>query len=93
MPQVKSVEAKVRRLEGFAIRILTEDGADVRSDRQLSAQFDGYTNKAPGTLTVAGWRRNRFAPQFPGFDVAICLGNGEDAPGNMLLARVRDTYR
>jgi hypothetical protein len=93
MPQVKSVEAKVRSLEGFDIRILTQDGADVRSDRQLPTQFDGYTNRAPGTMTVAGWRRVRFSPQFPGFYVAVSLGNGEDAPGQMQLATVRDSYK
>ena len=35
MPQVKTVEAKIFSLEGFKVKILTAEGADVRSDKLL----------------------------------------------------------
>lgn len=93
MPQVKTVEAKILSLEGFAVKILNAAGADVRSDKQLPAQFDQHTNRAAGTMTVAGWRRVRFSPQFPGFSAAVVLRNGDPAPGQMRLATVRESYK
>ena len=54
MPQVKTVEAKIFSLEGFKVKILTAEGADVRSDKLLEAQFDQHTNRAAGGMTVAG---------------------------------------
>lgn len=93
MPQVKTVEAKILSLEGFAVKILNAAGADVRSDKQLPAQFNQHTNRAAGTMTVAGWRRVRFSPQFPGFSVVVLLRNGDPAPGQMRLATVRESYK
>ncbi|NQW73577.1 MAG: hypothetical protein HQ453_12685 [Actinobacteria bacterium] len=93
MPQVKTVEAKIVHLEGFTVKILNADGADVRSDRQLPAQFDQHTNRAAGSMTVAGWKRVRFSPQFPGFSVAVLLGNGTRASGGKQLATVRNSYK
>ena len=92
MPQVKTVEAKISKLEGFKVKIVTAEGADVRSDKQLPAQFDGYTNKAAGTTTVAGWKRVRFAPQFPGYGVEVLLEDGTHAQGKTQLKKVRDSY-
>ena len=93
MPQVKTVEAKIFSLEGFKVKILTAEGADVRSDKMLEAQFDQHTNRAAGGMTVAGWKRVRFAPQFVGLTVAVLLYNGTPASGHMQLATVRNSYR
>ena len=92
MPQVKSIEARILSLEGFAVKILNPDGTDVRGDKNMPAQFDRHTNRAAKGMTVAGWRRVRFSPQFPGLSVAVLLGDGTHASGGMQLATVRNSY-
>ena len=93
MPQVRAVEARILNLEGFDVKILNATGTNVRSDKHLPTQFDRHTNRAAGSMTVAGWKRVRFSPQFPGFSVAVLLRNGRSAPGQMQLATVRSSYR
>lgn len=92
MPQVKSIEARIKALEGFSVRVVSETGADVRGDKVLRANYDRHTNQASRTLTVAAWRRLRFDTQFPGYHVEVLLGNGDVAAGGMQLATVRASY-
>lgn len=74
------------------MRILTLDGVDVRGDKQLPAQYDDYSHRAPGGLTVEAWRRVRFRTRFPGYDVKVVNADGSQAHGRTLLRTVRDTY-
>jgi hypothetical protein len=93
MPLVRSIERKIRSVEGFAVRIVTPDGIDVRGDKQLPAQYDDHAHRAAGGMTVEGWRRVRFRTRFPGYDVEVVNADGTAAHGRTLLRTVRATYR
>lgn len=56
------MEARNFSLKGFKVKILNAEGADIRSDKHLPSQFDQHTNRAAGSMTVAGWKRVRFSP-------------------------------
>jgi hypothetical protein len=93
MPQVRSIESRIKSMEGFSVRILTENGADVRSDKVIPAQYDDYVNRASDTMTVASWKRVRFLPKFPGYSVEVQYRDGSTAHGGTQLATVRASYR
>lgn len=92
MPQVKWIEKRIESFEGFVVRFETETGSNVRSDKVIAAQYDGHVNRAPNTMTVEGWIRNRFRPQFPGFSVKVLYADGRAAHGRTQLRTVRATY-
>lgn len=93
MPQVKSIERRIEKLEGFKVRFVTSDGQDVRGDKQLAANYDAHINQAADTMSVSRWRDVRFATQFPGFDCLVLDGEGEPVHGRTLLRTVRGSYR
>lgn len=92
MPQVRTIESKIRKFEGFDVKIMTPDGADVRSDKSLPAHYDEHVNRAADSMTVADWRRIRFSPQFPGYDVEVLQGDGRAAHGRTMLKTLRASY-
>jgi hypothetical protein len=92
VPLVRSIERKIRAVEGFAVRIVTLDGVDVRSDKLLPAQYDDHPHRAAGGMTVEAWRRVRFRTRFPGYEVKVVNADGSEAHGRTLLKTVRATY-
>ncbi|MCA1824616.1 MAG: hypothetical protein LC640_10235 [Frankia sp.] len=92
MPQIRTIERRIRALEGFAVKITTPDGADVRSDKQVPAQYDGLKNRAAASLTVEAWKRSRFRPRFPGYDCEVQMADGTRVHGGTKLQKVRDSY-
>jgi len=95
LTSVGGVERKIRRTEGFRVRILrppdTSRRRDVRSDKQKMPPYH-YTNAADGEWTVRKWKESRFHPTYPGFDVDVLERSGSVAGGLTRLVTVRATY-
>lgn len=91
MAQVKSIENKIRRIEGFEVR-LRWNNRDVRADCGGLPPYPPYERMANDDTTVSAWKRARFAPYYPGYHVDVLDGEGDPCPGNMKLATVRAGY-
>ena len=91
MSTVANVERKIRRVEGFAVRILHLRGADVRGDRTGLPQY-GYHRAADNDFTVEQWKARRFRSSYPGFEVDVIDRRKNSVQGNMKLGTVRETY-
>jgi hypothetical protein len=92
MTSVARVERKIRRVEGFAVRILHLNGADVRGDKAGLPQY-GYHRAAEKDITVNTWKLKRFQPSYPGFRVDVVDARGNSVQGNTKLDTVRASYR
>jgi len=91
MSSVANVERKIKRVEGFRVRILHLTGADVRGDREGLPQY-GYHRAADNDITVETWKETRFRPSFPGFEVDVIDARRKSVQGNTKLETVRATY-
>jgi hypothetical protein len=91
MSSVVNVERKIKRIEGFRVRILHLTGADVRGDREGLPQYS-YHRAADNDFTVETWKETRFRPSFPGFEVDVIDARGKSVQGNTKLETVRATY-
>lgn len=92
MSTVANVERKIRRVEGFEVRILHLRGVDVRGDRRGLPQYN-YQRAADNYITVENWKATRFRPSFPGFQVDVVDARGHSVQGNTKLGTVRESYR
>jgi hypothetical protein len=88
---VKNVEKKIGDVEGFDVVIRHPGGADVKGNRSDMPTYP-YERMAKGSMTVSGWKEQRFGPRYPGFDVDVLDGNGSPVVGNTQLSTVRDAY-
>jgi hypothetical protein len=91
MSAVANVERKIRRIEGFDVRILHLRGADVRGDRTGLPQYS-FRHAAADDFTVEHWKETRFRLSFPGFEVDVLDGRGRSVQGNTKLSTVRASY-
>jgi hypothetical protein len=91
MSAVKNVERKIRRVEGFDVRILHLHGTDVRGDRTGLPQYT-FRHAGADDFTVEHWKETRFRPSFPGFEVDVLDGRGRPVQGNTKLSTVRASY-
>jgi hypothetical protein len=91
MSSIANVERKIRRVEGFRVRILHLSGADVRGDRVGLPQY-AYHRAAENDVTVETWKATRFRSSFPGFEVDVMDRRGNSVQGNTKLYTVRATY-
>lgn len=91
MSAVANVERKIRRIEGFRVRILHLSGADVRGDRAGLPQY-GYHRAAENDITVGTWKTTRFRPSYPGFEVDVLDARRRSVQGNTKLETVRASY-
>jgi hypothetical protein len=91
MSTVANVERKIRRVEGFRVRILHLRGVDVRGDRMGLPQYS-YHRAAENHITVENWKATRFRPSYPGFEVDVLDRRRNSVKGNMKLSTVRETY-
>ena len=91
MSTIANVERKIRRVEGFEVRILHLQGADVRGDRMGMPQYP-FRHAADNDFRVERWKETRFRPSFPGFEIAVLDGRGRAMQGNMKLSTVRSSY-
>ncbi len=92
MSSVAKVERKIRRVEGFGVRILHLTGTDVRGDRAGLPQYS-YHRAAEKDFTVATWKTRRFLPSYPGFKVDVVDARGNSVQGNTKLETVRASYQ
>lgn len=91
MSTVENVERKIRRVEGFGVRILHLHGSDVRGDRAGLPQYD-YHRAADNDITVETWKATRFRTSYPGFEVDVVDRRGHSVQGNTKLGTVRESY-
>lgn len=91
MATVRAVENRIRKVEGFEVRILHPDQRDVRGDRMGMPQYH-YARAMKNSANVRAWKDGRFNLQFPGFLVEVLWSDGRHAHGNVLLGTVRDSY-
>lgn len=91
MSAVANVERKIKRIEGFRVRILHLSGKDVRGDRAGLPQYT-YHRAAENDITVETWKTTRFRPSYPGFGVDVMDARGNSVQGNTKLGTVRDSY-
>lgn len=92
MSSVANVERKIKRIEGFRVRILHLSGADVRGDRAGLPQY-AYHRAAENDITVETWKTTRFRPSYPGFEVDVVDARGNSVQGNTKLDTVRASYQ
>lgn len=92
MSSIANVERKIKRIEGFRVRILHLTGADVRGDREGLPQYS-YHRAAENVITVETWKGLRFRPSYPGFDVDVVDARGNSVQGNTKLGTVRESYQ
>ena len=90
MPKVKNVEKRIWDVEGFAV-VIKSNGRDLRGDRQGLKQYEGE-RASRNNWTVAKWKDNKFAKQYPGLEVDVLDGDGNPVHGRKTLGTVRDTY-
>lgn len=94
MATIERVESQIARVEGFSAVFVTEDRRDLRGDRRgIPGYANRFAKKAPGRMTVEGWKQRRFRTIYPGFDAEVLMANGMPARGNTFLETVRRTYR
>ena len=91
MAKVKNVEKRIWDTEGFDV-VIKQNGKDKRGDAEGIPQYTKYEKMAKNDMTVTEWKKIRFSPIFPGFDVEILDGDGKKVSGNTKLGTVRDTY-
>jgi hypothetical protein len=94
MSNVSGIERKIFTVERFRVVILHGDGRNARGDIQHLPKYR-YTKAKPDRHTVSDWKRRRFYPNYPGYDVDVLHAPGRTAQptqGNTLLRTVRDAY-
>lgn len=92
MIRVDTLERRIRQIEGFNVRVLWPDGADVRSDYVGAKSYRGIRS-ARDSWTVARWIRERFKHSNPQFDVEVLDGNENPVHGRTSLRTVRNLYQ
>lgn len=90
MPTIKTLENRIYQIEGFDVHFM-QSGRNMRGDKTLSANYR-YQNSARGDWTVSEWRAKRFESCFPGYDVAVLDGNGNNVTGQLKLSNLRSSY-
>lgn len=93
MPLVRTVERKIRNVEGFDIKFLHLLGKkrDVRGDRRSMPGYP-FMKALKGSKTVSAWKRQRLLPNYPGFDCEVLGPDGIPISGQTKLTTLRDKY-
>jgi hypothetical protein len=89
---VEAVERRIYLVEGFPVTIRHPDGRDVRGDRTRMPQYRFRRALADGS-NVAAWKKGRFQPIYPGFEVDVLGADGRRVHGATLLGTLRAEYR
>jgi hypothetical protein len=93
VPTIRRVETQIANQEGFDVIFKTQDGRDIRGDKDgIPGYYGRYELAASHAKTVEAWKGTRFRPHYPGYDVDVLYGDGTVANGNALLRTVRDSY-
>jgi hypothetical protein len=93
MAMVRSIERRIRRVEGFDVVIRDPaDGHNVRSDRGRFPAYE-FLNRAADGETVERWKITRFDQRYLGYRCDVLDALGRRVRGNTRLRTVRWTYR
>ena len=90
MPKVKNVEKKIWDIEGFVVAF-HQNGKNVHGAKDGIPQYQ-YSKAAKNDMTVNEWKMKRFGQSYPGYDVVVYDGDGDEVLGQTKLGTVRDTY-
>jgi len=85
MPDLKAVEEQIVQIEKFSVRVRNRKG---RKDRQGLPDYS-FQKPADNEDTVRGWRSQRFATQYPNYEVEVLYGDGAPVPDKVSLMSVR----
>lgn len=91
MATVKTVERKIRKVDGFDVVIRHRDGSDVRGDLRGLPTYP-YKRALSEDATASSWIKGRFSKVYPGYQVDVIDGEGNPVKGNSKLKTVRGTY-
>jgi hypothetical protein len=91
MATVGAVERRIYHVEGFPVTIRHLDGRNVRDDRTRMPQYRFRRAAADGS-NVAAWKKGRFQPTYPGFDVDVLGADGRRVHGATLLGTLRREF-
>lgn len=90
--KVANVEKRIRKVEGFEVRLRDSAGRRLRRDRQGLPGYR-FRNAANKNLTVDAWKHRRFEKIYPGFHADVLDVQGHAVAGNTKLATLRASYR
>jgi hypothetical protein len=92
MPKIKNVEKRIWEVEGFDVKIMSEDGQmNIRGDKDCLIQYP-YERAASDDTTVSEWKTNRFKKTFANYEVQVLKSDNTLVSGQMKIGTVRDTY-
>lgn len=92
MPKIKNVEKRIWEVEGFDVRIMSEDGQlDVRGDKDCPIQYP-YERATSDDATVSEWKTNRFKKTFANYEVQVLKADNNPVSGQTKIGTVRDSY-
>jgi hypothetical protein len=90
---IKKVETEIRALEGFDVVIRQSKDRTARTNgEKLSGYAAQYDRAARNRFTVADWKRARFEPNYPGFEVDVLRADGRPATPKTVLHKLRADY-
>ena len=93
MALVRSIEQKIRRVEGFNVVIRAPaDHHNVRSDRGHFPPYQ-FEKRAKDAETVDRWKSTRFNERYLGYHCDVLDKRGHAVRGNTRLRTVRGTYQ
>ena len=88
MATVGSVQRQIAKVEGFPVVILHPDGRNVRDDRTRMPGYP-FERAMRSSSNVTAWKRRRFYPTYPGFEVEVVGADRRAKHGATLLGTVR----
>ncbi|MCX6008018.1 MAG: hypothetical protein NTZ34_12275 [Chloroflexi bacterium] len=92
MALIRSIERRIRKIEGFRVVIKDKSGRDIRSDMAHLSNYQ-YSRKTRKDMTVQDWKRTKFNKQYPGYKVTVIDGPGNAVVGNTKIGTVRESYK
>lgn len=92
MPRVQYVEETISSIEGFDVAFLHANGRNVHGAMEDMPQYE-YQRAAPDSMTLNNWKNTRFKQKYPGYDVAVYDGEGQEVvAGQTQLGTIRNSY-
>lgn len=90
VPSIERIAAEIEAFEGFAVRIRPVQKVPPKTNLRSYAR--SHERIARASFSVADWKRRRFEPVYPEYDVDVLLADGRTAGPRTLLSKVRSSY-
>jgi hypothetical protein len=91
VPSIERIAAEIQQFEGFAVRI-RPTVKSLAAKTNLRSYARSHERIARASFSVADWRRRRFDPVYPDYDVEVLFGDGRPASARTLLSKIRASY-